>query len=317
MNAPLIVFAYRRLEHLKRCLDSLETACRENGEKTKLYLFADGCKSDADREEVSAVHEFAANYTCNCYSEVIPVLSPKNKGLAASVIEGVSDVIGQYGCVIVVEDDLMVSPGFMRFMNQALDWFEADQRVWSVGGWVPELSSISGLNADLFLSYRAECWGWATWKDRWDRVDWGVGDYRHFRYSVKERRKFSRGGSDMPLMLDAQMEGAIHSWAIRWAFSGNRNDMLTVCPKYSLVKNEGFDGSGTNCHERDADAEPDRRFVPDLTKGIELNRRVIKDYYRFASGGFMKRNYRKCKSLIHRILHDRKAMRYARKKRQE
>lgn len=314
MNAPLIVFAYRRLEHLKRCLASLETACRENGEQTKLYLFADGFKSEADRDEVLAVHEFAAHYACGCYSEVIPVLSQKNKGLAASVIEGVSDVIAQYGCAIVVEDDLTVSPGFMQFMNQALDRFEPDQRVWSVGGWVPELNSISGLKTDLFLSYRAECWGWATWKDRWVQVDWNVDDYRRFRYSVKARRKFSRGGSDMPLMLDAQMEGRIHSWAIRWAYSGNRHHMLTVCPKFSFVRNEGFDGSGTNCHDRDEDAELCRNFVPDFAKGAELNRRVIREYYRLVSGGLFKRTYRRFKSLLHRIRYDGKAMMRAWKK---
>ncbi len=314
MNAPLIVFAYRRLTHLKKCLASLEIACRQNREKTKLYLFADGFKSESDRDEVLAVHEFVANYTCDCYSEVVPVLSKKNKGLAASVIEGVSDVIGQYGCVIVVEDDLIVSHGFMRFMNQALERFEEDQRVWSVGGWVPELNSTAGLKSDLFLSYRAECWGWATWKNRWSRVDWKVEDYRNFRYSVKERRRFSRGGSDMPLMLDAQMEGTIHSWAIRWAFSGNKHDMFTICPKYSLVKNEGFDGSGTNCHEREETTEPERQFLPDVASGVELNRRVIREYYRIVSGGFMKRNYRKFRSLIHRIRYDRKAMVDARKK---
>lgn len=304
MNAPLVIFAYRRLNHLKRCLASLETACRMLTEKTDLYLFADGFKSAEDRDDVAAVQEFAKHYTCDCYHRVIPVLAERNKGLAASVIEGVTDIVKQYGKVIVVEDDLTVSPEFMVFMNQALEKCADDQRVWSVGGWVPVLQSVSDMKSDMFLSCRAECWGWATWKDRWMQVDWEVKDYQRFRYSYKARRLFSRGGSDMPLMLDAQMEGRIQSWAIRWAYSESRSNMFTVCPKYSLVRNEGFDGSGTNCHEKKEESTLCTGFIPDFEKGIEWNPTVMKEYDRFVSGDFVTRKARNIKNLIHRILYD-------------
>ena len=306
MSAPIVVFAYRRLVHLKKCLKALEIACREQAEKADLYLFADGYKSEADRDEVQAVQEFAAHYACDCFNKVVPFLSERNKGLQASVIDGVSKIIEQYGKVIVVEDDLVVASGFLKFMNQALEEFENDQRVWSIGGWVPELHSISNLKADMFLSYRAECWGWATWKDRWRLVDWDVKDYERVRYSFKERRAFARGGGDMPLMLDAQMEGKIQSWAIRWAYSENKCHMFTVCPKYSLVKNEGFDGSGTNCQGKTEESTLYSDFVPDFEKGVEWNRAVIREYKRFVSGNLFIRTFRNVKNLLHRIGYDRK-----------
>lgn len=247
-NAPVIVFAYNRPEHLEKTLHALERA--EGAELSELYLFADGYKGERDRQQVLKVHEYLKEYEKrSLFAKVHAVYGEQNRGLAESVITGVGSVIEKYGRVIVVEDDLLVAEDFLRYMNAALDHYEDHPDAWAVSGWTPEVPEIGALKTDTFLWYRCNSWGWATWLDRWRLIDWSMKDYPAFRYSIRRRRKMNRGGADLADMLDMQMQGKIHSWAVRFAYAESMNDKLTVFPKESRVVNCGRDGSGTNCHD--------------------------------------------------------------------
>ncbi len=248
MNAPVIVFTYNRPDHLKKTLEALEHA--EGADISELYLFADGYKGEKDRQQVLAVHDYLREYEKrSLFAGVHAVYSERNRGLAESVIDGVGSVIGKYGRVIVVEDDLVVSDDFLNYMNAALDHYEDHPDAWAVSGWSPDVPEIGALSTDTFLWYRSSSWGWATWLDRWQMIDWSMKEYPKFRFSVRKRRKMNRGGADMADMLDMQMQGKIHSWAIRFAYAESMNDKLTVFPRETRVVNCGRDGSGTNCHD--------------------------------------------------------------------
>ncbi|MCM1103068.1 MAG: hypothetical protein NC409_03085 [Clostridium sp.] len=248
MNAPVIVFTYNRPDHLKKTLHALERA--RGARQSRLYLFADGWKGESDRQQVLAVHEELREYEKHSlFAEVHAVYSEQNRGLAESVIAGVGGVIENEGKVIVVEDDLIVSEDFLEYMNAALDHYKDHPNAWAVSGWCPDVPEIGTLSTDTFLWYRSSSWGWATWLDRWRTIDWDMREYPAFRFSVRKRRKMNRGGADMADMLDMQMQGKIHSWAIRFAYAESMKDMLTVFPKETRVVNCGRDGSGTNCHD--------------------------------------------------------------------
>lgn len=169
-----------------------------------------------------------------------------NKGLAKSVITGVSQVIEKYGKVIVMEDDLISTEDFLQYMNDALNYYEKNQKIWSISGFNIPIKMPKDYKSDVYLSYRGCSWGWATWKDRWDKVDWDVTDYDEFKKNKRLRKKLNRGGRDMANMLDLQMEGKIDSWAIRWCYSQSKQDMFTVYPVKSRIRNIGLDGSGTH-----------------------------------------------------------------------
>lgn len=253
MNAPVVVFTYNRLDHLKKTLYALERA--KGAEQSELYLFADGYKGDKDRQQVQAVHAYLREYEKqSLFAGVHAVYRDGNRGLAESVIAGVGKVIEKYGRVIVVEDDLVVSEDFLDYMNAALDHYENHPAVWAVSGWTPEVPEIRDIPTDTFLWYRSSSWGWATWLDRWSSIDWDMREYPKFRYSLRKRRKMNRGGADMADMLDMQMQGKIHSWAIRFAYAESMSDKLTVFPRISRVVNCGRDGSGTNCHDEQAES---------------------------------------------------------------
>lgn len=243
--APAAVFVYKRKDYAEETL----TALRDNflAEQTELYIFADGAKNDRDRRAVAGVQDFVREFAAGGGFRSIHVkLSSDNQGLASSVIAGVTGLLDRFGRIIVLEDDLLTSRDYLTYMNDALDFYAADSRVWSVSGYTPPLKGLGTWNQDVYFFYRASSWGWATWKNRWDMVDWEMRDYERFANDPALVSRLARGGSDMPGMLKQQMEGEIDSWAIRWCYTQSMADMLTVYPRVSRVRNMGNDGSGTH-----------------------------------------------------------------------
>jgi hypothetical protein len=194
-------------------------------------------------------------------------------------------VIRQYGTVIVVEDDLQFSPYFLSYMNEALDRYASDSRVYSVGGYSPPLRMPENYAADSYLSFRCCTWGWATWRDRWEKVDWEISDYVSFANSPSQIARFNRGGDDMSHLLKLQMSGKISSWGIRWDYAHFENEAYCFRPTRSIVGNTGNDGSGIHCGETNKydvviNMQPSFSFPEPgrLSINDEINRRFASFY---------------------------------------
>lgn len=245
MYAPVAVFCYNRKDHLEQTLKALEN--NSLAEASEVYIFSDGFRGEKDRAAVGEVREFLHGYIENArFKKVHLTEAAENKGLADSIIGGASNVLEQYGKIIVLEDDMVTSEDFLEFMNQALDYYEKDETIWSVSGYTLPLKILKKYRADVYLSYRAGCWTWATWKDRWDTVDWSVSDFNELCQNKRMQDMLNRGGREMFQMLKDQQEGKNNSWAIRWCYSQSRQDKYSVHPKYCKVRNIGIDGSGEN-----------------------------------------------------------------------
>ena len=239
MLAPVIVFAYNRLNELEQTINALKT--NKEAENTILYINIDGPKDLKGEKINSDINSF-----CNSISgfeKVIIRNNKENKGLSKSVINGVSEIINIYGKVIVVEDDIVVSNNFLKYMNDALDYYYSDDRIWSIGGYLPNVKLP--INDEVYFSMRTEAWGWATWKDRWNKCDWNISDFDDFITNKKEKKRFSLAGKDMlPLLID-QQKGKIQSWSIRFDYNAFKNNGYTVHPPKSLTANIGCK-NGTN-----------------------------------------------------------------------
>lgn len=248
MTAPIVIFTYNRVEHTKALVESLKKNDLIN--ESEVFIFSDGYKSEEDKDKVQGLREYLRQLDKEHNFKALQIIySEKNKGLATSVISGVSKIIKKYGKVIVLEDDLVLEKGFLRFMNSCLNYYETEKDIWSVSGFTSDIEYIQQLPEDVFFSCRARSWSWATWLDRWETVDWEVKSYQKFKWNLKKRREFNRGGADMAAMLDRQQVGVINSWAIRWCYNQFEQKKYNVQPTKSLVRNIGQDGSGTNCNE--------------------------------------------------------------------
>ena len=245
MYAPIAIFCYNRKEHLEQTLYALEK--NRLADKSEVFIFSDGFRGEKDRAAVEDVRKFLRVYIGNvCFQKIHLIEAERNKGLADSIIEGATKVLKDYGKIIVLEDDMVTAEDFLEFMNQALDFYENDEKIWSISGYTLPLKILKKYEQDVYLSYRAGCWTWATWKNRWDTVDWSVSDFKELCQDKKKQDRLNRGGREMFRMLKDQQEGKNNSWAIRWCYSQNKQDKYSVHPKYCKVRNIGIDGSGEN-----------------------------------------------------------------------
>lgn len=243
--APVVLFVYNRLDHTINVLESL--AKNFLADRTDLYVFSDAAKTENGLEKVNAVREYIRRDDWRKdFQNVTVIEAENNQGLARSIIGGVTKIIEAYGNVIVIEDDLVLSPYFLQYMNGALDYYKEVPEIWSISGYSFPMKSLKKYPHDVFYSYRGCSWGWATWQDRWIRTDWEVKDYPKLMSDTAWQKRFNRGGADLTGMLTMQMEGKINSWAVRWVFAQSNLEMYTVYPKSSYILNDGCDGSGTH-----------------------------------------------------------------------
>ncbi len=247
MLAPVIVFVYNRPYHTKKTMEALKK--NTLAKDTLLYIFSDAAKNEKSKAQVEEVRKYIK--TIKGFKEVVIKEAPYNRGLANSVINGVNKILDKHGKVIVLEDDLITSNNFLEFMNDALESYRNRRDIWSISGFSPAISIPKHYEENVYLSNRSSSWGWATWRDRWEKIDWEVEDYNEFKKNIKLQKRFNRGGNDLSDLLMNQKNGLIDSWAIRWCYSQFKDESYSVFPIKSKIKNIGNDGSGVHCSSKD------------------------------------------------------------------
>lgn len=246
--APVVVFGYNRADMLENLIDSLEK--NKNVEQMDLFIFLDipDKKNLRDVPLSEEVIVYVNTYkSVSKFKNVEIKVARKHKGLADSIISGVTKVINRYGKAIVLEDDLRVSNDFLDYMQRGLDFYENDNKVWSVAAYSPIAKGLERCKKDVFLAPRAESWGWGTWKNRWNHMDWTLASYKDFKKDFIGQILFNLGGNDLCKMLKKQMENNQYdSWAIRWCYQQFRERKYTVYPRESRVVHCGSDNRSTH-----------------------------------------------------------------------
>ena len=238
--APIAVFTYARLDHTKKMMESL--LANEESSNSDLYIFSDGAKNTTKQQDVNCVREYL--HTIKGFKSVTIIERQKNWGLANNLIDGISQIIKEKKRVIVIEDDLILSKYFLKFMNDALDKYENEDKVSAISGFV---NPVKGeLPNTFFLKYFA-CWGWATWERAWSLFEPDAKKLKNELLQHGNIREFNIDHSmSFMRMLEDQIDGRINSWAIRFYASSFVNDKLILFPGKSITMQNGIDGSGTH-----------------------------------------------------------------------
>lgn len=277
--APIVVFGYNRADMLKNLFDSLEK--NKNVEKMDLFIFLDipDKKKPRDIPLSKEVIAYVDTYkTISKFKSVEVEVAKQHKGLADSIISGVTKIINIYGKVIVLEDDLIVSTDFLDYMQRGLEFYKKNNMVWSIGGHCPKLKTLEKYEEDVFLAPRIESLGWGTWKNRWCRTDWDVHSFDKFKRDFIGRMMFSLGGNDLYKSLKTQMtDDQYDSWAIRWCYQQFREHKYTVYPKESRVIHCGNDNRSTHGAYQSTQCLKER-YARCKFKNLKLNFRVIWDF---------------------------------------
>lgn len=241
--APIVLFVYNRTEHTKNTIEALKR--NDLAKQSELFIYSDAAKKEEDIEKVTAVREYIKHI--DGFKAVNIVERKTNFGLAKSIVEGVTDIVSQYGKIIVLEDDLVTKPGFLTYMNEGLDKYQSDSKVYSVSGY--SYLRDAKVACDTYFLKICSSWSWATWKDRWEQFDLTCTGWECLKKDRKLRKCFNFDYCyPFYSLLKRQMTNReTNSWAIKWYWTVFKNNGLTLYPTGSLINNSGFDGSGEHC----------------------------------------------------------------------
>jgi len=277
--APIVLFTYKRIDTLQQTVKAL--ANNYLASQSDLIIYSDGAKSQKEEIIIEAIRSYLKTITG--FKSVYINESKTNKGLATSIINGVTEVMAEYHKAIVLEDDLISSTNFLDYMNQALDFYQYNPQILSISGYSPIIKGLA--KNEVYYTQRASSWGWACWEDRWNKIDWLSHSYKDFKTDSQAKSRFNKMGSDMCLMMKRQMQGTINSWAIRFCFHQFENDFFSVHPSLSKVQNIGFaEKNATNTVQKynrfQSEFDVTDNLVFNFDSEVKLSEELVRQFIR-------------------------------------
>jgi hypothetical protein len=289
--APIVLFTYNRLWHTRQTVEALQK--NYLAQKSQLFIYSDAQKTQVAEAKVKEVRQYLK--TINGFKKVTIIERDKNWGLANSIIDGVTKIVNEYGKVIVLEDDLVTSPYFLQFMNEALTFYHNQKPVWHISGYQFPIYTD---NLPETIFFRApSSWGWATWDYAWklferdiEKLDKLFTKELRYQFNLEGTKKFWSH-------IEANKSGKMNTWAIFWYASIFLNKGLCLYPRHSLVQNIGHDGSGV--HSKDPNGyqitlakKPTEFFDTHIQEHPEFFQR-IKSFFKYKKFNTMKRIVKK------------------------
>jgi hypothetical protein len=280
--APVVLFVYNRPWHVRQTLDSLSNNFL--ADQSELIVFADGPKQNAPKEEITKITEVRNVVKEKKWCKSVNLVEFEfNKGLADSIIQGVTQIVNNYGRVIVLEDDLILSKFFLKYTNEALDFFENEPKVMHIAG---HSFPLKGIKQDIyFLNYVSPI-GWATWKNRWEYLEkdadllisklHDLPDFDLVNYNCGFGNEFYE-------QLIRNADKRLKTWAVKWHTSIFLNGGVTLFPKHSLIDNIGFDNSGEHCGTfKPHFSKINNKWMPEITDiPIEINKIALESFKKY------------------------------------
>lgn len=306
--APIVLFVYNRPTHTRQTVEALLK--NPEAKDSLLYIFADGPKenaSDSVKQRIKDLRQYI--HSISGFKDVVIEESEINKGLAKSIIYGVTKVINRHGKIVVIEDDVVTSSHFLHYINQSLELYKDDNDVICING--ASFFNNAPIGEHTFFQYGADCQGWATWKRGWDIFNPNGTELlnkivanKQYIYELTYNNTY-----DYINMLKGTIEGKIDSWAIKWLCSAIVNRKLCLYPSKSLVHNVGFDSEATNTKGNKSEFEREYiSIIADETtcdfpkidiEDNQIMRKVLEDKYRkLLHPNIFRRIIRKLKSLF-------------------
>jgi len=298
--SPIILFVYNRPTHTQATLEALRANI--GADQSTLYIYADGPKPDISDEDLVNIKTTRSIIRQEAWCKEVHIIeAEKNRGLADSIVSGVTKVVNEHEKAIVLEDDIVTSPGFLQYMNEALKIYESDEQVMHVSGYMFPVDQQ--LPATFFYN-TASCWGWGTWKRAWKHYNSDSQALLRALYQQRRIQEFNLEG-DYPFFkhLTDNAEGRIKTWAVKWYASFFLKHGFALHPYPSLTQNIGNDGSGENSgnHSRYTwdTLAPSVSVQRILVQESEKARQAVKNFYRSFSKKKKSQNFKsKVASLI-------------------
>lgn len=280
-KAPIALFAFNRVDTLRPVLECL-SKCEEltNGGRA-CYAFIDGPRNDADVPKVKEVLECIEEFRKDHFHTMKIIARETNLGNPRNMPMGISQVLDEHGRIIIIEDDILVSKYFLVYMDEALDLYSNDHNIWCINAWRSRYVKVPrDYRNDIYLNNRNMCWGWGTWKDRWESVDFNMSDYPLFISDAENVKVLDSAGIELKWMLDSQFKGRLHTWDVQCSYHMIKNRLWAVEPRYALTKNIGFATECAHCSGSNTAISTARfyNFRPRLTPHLPPSDMIVRQF---------------------------------------
>ena len=242
--APLVVTAYNRPDNLSSLLGSLIS--NPESIESDLYLFIDGPKNRFDADLIQQVNSNAKIF--KSYFKSFNIFqNEKNLGCRSQIINAGKFIFQSKKAAIFVEDDLILSSTFLRFMNESLFRFEKDLRIGCITGhYVAGNELVKGLKLCSLANYGHNL-GWATWRREWDSNNFDPQKQLTTISNMHSEWLFDRNGFyPFTKKLEKEAKDPGRSWAILWLAHCFITNKLTVFPSKNMVLHSGVGANATN-----------------------------------------------------------------------
>lgn len=241
--APIVLFSYNRFSHIKQTIEALQK--NKLAEESNLFIYSDGGKDQESWKKVNKIRKYLK--TISGFNSITIIEQNTNIGLANSIISGVTEIVNKYKKIIVLEDDIITNSYFLTFMNDALNFYEKNEKIWHISGYLYPTCDYISKNDSFFINV-ATCWGWATWSRAWQFFEQDCQKLVTM-IPTESISKFNLDNTyNWYNHLLLNYEGRMNTWAIKWYTCLFHYNAFCLHPKFTLTKNIGNDNSGVHCN---------------------------------------------------------------------
>lgn len=277
-KTPVAVIGFVRSDVLRATLNNLSQAYGVLDRVIYVYLSAP--RNPQEAEKASAVKRLVEEFKSSRLPNIVIVERDQNNGAGKNIRQAVTDTVDIGGRAIIIEDDVLVSRTFLDYMDSALDMYENDKRIWCINGYKnPYMNIPRSYKHDVYLSKRNMAWGWGIWRDRWQQVDFELGDWTGFKEDESNLDRLRMGGEDIPGLLRGVFNGKLDTWDVQCVYHMAKHDLYALESRYSLTKNVGFGTVGSvHCFGREDPVLRRQKyfdFNPKLVPEVEPNIQVL------------------------------------------
>lgn len=278
--APIVMISYNRPEMVELSINNVALANNASGHE--VFMFIDGPRNENDRNKQDKIQQILESHR-NQLPRLKIIRRDRNYGCRGNIVDAISHIISEYGKAIIIEDDILVSRTFLDYMDDALEFYRDDKSIWSINAYQsPNLRIPKDYPYDVYLDPVNMCWGWGTWKDRWDQVDFDMKDWTTARNDPDVIAKLNRAGRQLLGLIELQAAGVLKTWDVQCAYHVVKNGLMSIEPKLQLSKNIGFSASiGGEHNSRDMpyiSRQPYYNYRPRLVHNLVHDPRIFQQF---------------------------------------
>lgn len=277
-SAPVVLIGFCREDTISMVLSNLSKCKDLHKGGRKVFAYLDGPRTEEENGKTDRVTALMEKFRQEHFPELKIVRREKNYGCRGNIVDAITQTVDEFGRCIVIEDDVLVSRTFLTYMDEALEFYKDDARIWCINANTHRRMRLpKSYKHDVYLHPRNMCWGWGTWKDRWERVDFDMRDWPEFKSQASNIESMDALDKSLKTMLDAQYDGKLRTWDVQCSFHILKNGLYAVEPRYALSKNCGFGTSGSeHCTSANSAIATQRyyNFLPEL-ETLEPDKQVL------------------------------------------